>query len=1664
MRESQRRINEYKRALPRLKEKVIAVALLLAVSASMMVTVTFAWVALSTNPEVSGVNTSIASNGNLEIALATGTLTDASAPGASQIGDSNLDTLLRNVTWGNLINLGDARYGLDNIVLRPALLYESELITSPLYGPVYDASGRVVDLNTNFGYSKWKESASRFDDTDELGIRAITSMVYGEDSDASIYGERLNRIKSDIRRAQVNYQNMAYNQEYMDALASMMTGYMVQNVLKVNSSVGGMISDATILKNDLKQFSSMYRTLMDSYVEFADVLASLLNLQAELNGKSISITGAQIMELPYDTDTKSAYNALLEMGFETCSADDKTIGFVEEVDLFLSDYNILVNDVVRIDNLISSISGTSVSWPKSPVVEGTEKKLIDDIIDNLVNVKECTITGGEYKNLKIKSVGATAAMSLKNAGTCETKITNGVLYNFDSITGARIKNPDGNPLKLTVQVMGTQTITSNVSTSAEGDYFANEVTLVKGIIDDKFSEPKLIANDTYGFAVDFWVRTNAANSYLTLQGNVLTDTEMVDVKGKDLDGNEVQLYTITVKVQTEESESTSSDSSSNTEGGGLLEDLNTVSYDVYYYPQKDADGKDVTDDQGKVVNDLRYASNHQIVTAESLGLAEGDPIPEPSKKVEEVEYVIGFEGDNRIWEGDQHSLLSVNSTTQGSGSCYVFYAETPVDQERSLELLKSMKVAFVSADGTLLATAYMDSDRHFSDSGKVIVPMVLDSESTSIGTDEDGNIRYAITALEQNVPTRITAIVYLDGSDLTNDDVLASADIEGRMNIQFGSSAVLYPLDNETLYNAELYAEVDSISPGSFDYDTLAEGDSMTSHVKVRITGTQPKVVIANFIRRINATQGSPEDTFILTDADGDGVWEGDYTFLSPGTYILRSVTMDGVERDLQVPSGVEGKQYPTVVVKGFSISSVNYSMSRFVMTDAGSYSGTVSLKFATDDPEKMPTSVIGKFTRGDGVAVNVNFVYNPTSGDWQGRADFVSSGEYTMQYVILDGEYTELAQNHQCTVELILGMRVHVETLSDTNMIYGDENTPETLEMRVQILDNSGNLIPSLANADLYYSMGGPEILHTRLIWNGDLEVYEGEFRTAAGTWRFSRVEIEMGNNSKNTLTAVNSNAPVFVIIPPTPPTFVRGDGTLAQLMTKASDKGSVFVYLKDATSAKVVAMLVNEEGKVDYVLPKAQDSGGDFFVDGDKQGFIFPVDDGLWTLKAVSAFNVFDSDSNLHSLPSDGTVDTEEDFESGVVFEVNAEPVAVLHTSAIEINVNYDETLAGFSAKDEATKTYYYGTDANKNPTAGFMTSHALAKDSIVVTFSDPYGFIRSGKFTISNVKANLEYDTVNTTYGGYTAVSNAPVSGVIHTPLSFVGSGTRFTLSDAVSLQYAAKYGFSDSDSVNDIITYDVTPAIAKAEAKTVTGAAKNAYTFEVWSKAPTVYISDITMDGAGAYSVDLHTTGSLADTSTYKTESSGCFTDYVYTCTTNKNHIFASKNTGYISRIEEGSLTAWLYFKCNHDDVETYDGGRVNGYNGGATFKGHTYLYNNGNGVPAATLTLTDMGKATNAKLTFVKSGGGEVVMITQYTADRSGGTYWGDYNTYGTDSYVWNSNGECKRFIGVMDNGAGSNKSDTKTVAGTIIADTLTLTYNGVQYSVPIAKITINNPY
>ena len=130
MTDTQKYIQAYKAALPRLREKVAAAVMMLVISAIMATSATFAWVSLSVNPEVSNIQTTVTANGNLEIALSD---VDGLEPEKSQVGDSGKDLVVKNVTWGNLVNLSDPLYGLGKLTLRPAELNTTgDLLTAPL--------------------------------------------------------------------------------------------------------------------------------------------------------------------------------------------------------------------------------------------------------------------------------------------------------------------------------------------------------------------------------------------------------------------------------------------------------------------------------------------------------------------------------------------------------------------------------------------------------------------------------------------------------------------------------------------------------------------------------------------------------------------------------------------------------------------------------------------------------------------------------------------------------------------------------------------------------------------------------------------------------------------------------------------------------------------------------------------------------------------------------------------------------------------------------------------------------------------------------------------------------------------------------------------------------------------------------------------------------------------------------------------------------------------------------------------------------------------------------------------------------------------------------------------------------------------------------------------
>ena len=160
-----------------IKTKLMAAIAMLLVSSIMMVSSTYAWFTLSTAPEVTGINTAVGANGNLEMALLPkdGQLTSIT----SAAGDSTKDIEDKNVTWGNLVDVSNSTvYGLDKITLYPAALNltadgKVDVKGFILKTPTYGADGRVSELVANTVTSYYGGATDGFLPNDDFGVRAV---------------------------------------------------------------------------------------------------------------------------------------------------------------------------------------------------------------------------------------------------------------------------------------------------------------------------------------------------------------------------------------------------------------------------------------------------------------------------------------------------------------------------------------------------------------------------------------------------------------------------------------------------------------------------------------------------------------------------------------------------------------------------------------------------------------------------------------------------------------------------------------------------------------------------------------------------------------------------------------------------------------------------------------------------------------------------------------------------------------------------------------------------------------------------------------------------------------------------------------------------------------------------------------------------------------------------------------------------------------------------------------------------------------------------------------------------------------------------------------------------------------------------------------------------
>ena len=132
-----------------------------------------------------------------------------------------------------------------------------------------------------------------------------------------------------------------------------------------------------------------------------------------------------------------------------------------------------------------------------------------------------------------------------------------ILYRFEERTGGYIEVKNLG-ISATVERKGITipaTVKANIKTTAPREYnlFNNDMVYSQSLNDGNFKGGIPVAQDTYGLAIDLWVRTNASNSYLTLEGNVLlSDPVEVQVYGTDANGNQVDIYTVTISSTDEE--------------------------------------------------------------------------------------------------------------------------------------------------------------------------------------------------------------------------------------------------------------------------------------------------------------------------------------------------------------------------------------------------------------------------------------------------------------------------------------------------------------------------------------------------------------------------------------------------------------------------------------------------------------------------------------------------------------------------------------------------------------------------------------------------------------------------------------------------------------------------------------------------------------------------------------------------------------------------------------------------------------------------------------------------------------------------------------------------------------------------------------------------------
>lgn len=1179
MRETQQNIKRYKKQLLDVKSKIAAAGLFFLMSCLMMTTATFAWITLSMAPEVSNISTTITGNGNLEIALVgsdqNGT---AKKPEESKVGDSKLGTIEKNLTWGNLINLNDKGYGLDKLILRPAALNSDEIMTSPLYAMQYDSDGRIYQSSFDFAYSSYDVNENKFliSNITRYGVRAISSKILStSDTEAKENINKINSLKSALKNSTSSYDELVKNPKYITSLEKLMGYYLTD---RFNSGHNSLCDEY------ITDFYDMIFDFKNVLYELGDFYVLAVNIQVEKKG----ITTIPNFKTFDELKNNNTFNTEEKLVAQAKKDNDKTI--------LVNGFNQLLSEIKLVEGVLVDLAKeiNEKDEDGNGATTGVYMNEITPYINKIVDISTTLIyidlDGKGMKGYTIAQISGLDYMDLlkllRQNLTYPAKIKGGALKRYEQLTGATIEaSVTIHATKYDLPIIGDfdANVKAVITTDAGEEEPYIIPTLINGtesstdnsIYDVLFADKTYVesAGDVYGMAIDLWFRTNIENSYLTLEG----EPDIMQLPLKTKDGYYV--YTDKKGVMFYHKTSSQLDSiDENTFDKKIREYQNTdVNIDKvelgYLQFQQDLMTEFVS---GTFYN---YESGNPLEFIDNPKTEEREDIIDRKTFIESLrnfaisKKVIGYNGENRVWE--ETTNLRGTSVTQGKGSCFIFYPKDPLEQESMLRVLSALTVTFITPEGDVLATANLNSEEAYSDSGKVIVPLQLDENTLTIINSNDEVVHY-INKLEQNVTTMISAIVYLDGKMITNQDVSATKNINGYLNLQFGSSEPLESVIDDKLHSSfiEINASIPNENEITFDISDLP--DKANSTIKVDIEGLSPSEVRLNFTREVNNFQGVKMDDLVLrkiSEGDNSTSWNGTQKFTMPGKYTVKSVWIDGIEYEL--------KNEITVNITGFGISNVSWylngkpqdSKEVYIMDSNSFYPISIETNlFGSDKYEPNSVEAIFKSEYSEYVTIplsNLNSV-------WSGSSSFKTSGTYVLEYFKINNELFSVPSEMQKTAHVTLGIYADVQLQENVEFEWSpDDDSNNIVKIKnVYLYDNKGNILNDLKNVKIQYRKPGANDSRTsNLNWNG--KSYSGEFLiTEPGVYSFYRITI--GDKDQENIVT-NARAKDIIAKSPFEVKFNGTSVNYEEYQFAPNKDAGVSVQIQNSATGLVVAKFIN-------------------------------------------------------------------------------------------------------------------------------------------------------------------------------------------------------------------------------------------------------------------------------------------------------------------------------------------------------------------------------------------------------------------------------------------------------------------------------------------------------